>query len=58
VGQPDARIYQIALARLGVRPADTLFVDDTPGHVAAAQSLGLAGQVPKPYGSLLTGDSR
>jgi putative hydrolase of the HAD superfamily len=43
--KPDARIYQAALDRLAVRPGDVLFVDDTPGHVAAAESLGMAGHV-------------
>jgi putative hydrolase of the HAD superfamily len=43
--KPDARIYRAALGRLGARPVDALFVDDTPGHVAAAQALGLAGHV-------------
>lgn len=43
--KPDARVYQAALDHLGVRPGDVLFVDDTPGHVAAAQALGLAGHV-------------
>lgn len=47
VGQakPDARIYRAALGRLGVAPGDALFVDDTPGHVAAAEALGMAGHV-------------
>lgn len=31
--------------RLGTRPAQTLFIDDTPGHVATARSLGMAGHV-------------
>ena len=34
-----------ALGRLGVAPGDALFVDDTPGHVAAAEALGMAGHV-------------
>jgi putative hydrolase of the HAD superfamily len=47
VGQakPDARIYRAALGRLEVAPGDALFVDDTPGHVAAAEALGMAGHV-------------
>jgi putative hydrolase of the HAD superfamily len=43
--KPDPRIFAIALERLGAEPADALFVDDTPGHVAAAQALGIAGHV-------------
>jgi putative hydrolase of the HAD superfamily len=43
--KPDPRIYELALRRLDVAPASALFVDDTWEHVAAAQSLGLAGHV-------------
>ena len=43
--KPDPRIYQAALRRLAASPGRALFVDDTPGHVAAAQALGLAGHV-------------
>jgi putative hydrolase of the HAD superfamily len=43
--KPDARIYAAALRRLSAAPGDALFVDDTPGHVAAAEALGLAGHV-------------
>jgi putative hydrolase of the HAD superfamily len=43
--KPDPRIYQAALARLAVSPGDALFIDDTPGHVTAAESLGMTGHV-------------
>jgi len=43
--KPDARIYAAALDRLAAEPASTLFVDDTAGHVAAAEALGLAGHL-------------
>jgi putative hydrolase of the HAD superfamily len=43
--KPDPRIFEIALDRVGARPADALFIDDTSGHVAAAQALGIAGHV-------------
>jgi len=43
--KPDPRIFEIALDRVGARPGDALFIDDTPGHVAAAQALGIAGHV-------------
>jgi putative hydrolase of the HAD superfamily len=43
--KPDPRIFGIALERVGAAPADALFIDDTPGHVAAAQALGIAGHV-------------
>lgn len=41
--KPDPRIYEIALQ--GLDPAQALFIDDTPGHVEAARSLGMAGHV-------------
>lgn len=41
--KPDQRIYGLTLQRLGVTPKDALLIDDVPGHVAAAQSAGLAG---------------
>ena len=43
--KPDPRIYTAALRRLAAGPASALFVDDTPGHVAAAEALGLTGHV-------------
>jgi len=43
--KPHPRIFGIALERLGATPADALFVDDTPGHVAAARALGISGHV-------------
>jgi putative hydrolase of the HAD superfamily len=42
--KPDPRIFGEALRRLGAEPGAALFIDDTAGHVAAARSLGLAGQ--------------
>jgi putative hydrolase of the HAD superfamily len=43
--KPDARIYQTALRRLAAAPGDALFIDDTPGHVTTAQSLGMTGHL-------------
>jgi len=43
--KPDPRIYATALHRVHADPADALFVDDTPGHVNAARSLGMAGHL-------------
>jgi putative hydrolase of the HAD superfamily len=42
---PDPRIYHAALRQLAASPGSALFIDDTPGHVAAAQALGLAGHL-------------
>jgi putative hydrolase of the HAD superfamily len=43
--KPDPRIYQAALQRLAAGPADALFIDDTPGHISAAESLGMTGHL-------------
>jgi putative hydrolase of the HAD superfamily len=43
--KPHARIYTLALQRVGADPRDALFIDDTPGHVAAAEALGMTGHV-------------
>lgn len=39
--KPDPRIYQLAVERLGVDVTTTVFIDDAPGNVAAAASLGM-----------------
>ncbi len=41
VAKPDREIFDILLARHGLDPAATVFVDDTPGNVAAARALGI-----------------
>jgi epoxide hydrolase-like predicted phosphatase len=44
VRKPDARIFEIALERLGgVDPARAIFVDDFEANVAAAEALGIRG---------------
>ena len=43
--KPDPRIYAAALQRLTADPGDALSIDDTPGHVTAAESLGMTGHV-------------
>jgi putative hydrolase of the HAD superfamily len=39
--KPEERIFQLALTRLGLSPAECVFVDDVEGNIAAAQALGL-----------------
>lgn len=39
--KPDARIYQLALDRLGVSPRNSIFIDDLPLNVAGARKLGM-----------------
>jgi putative hydrolase of the HAD superfamily len=42
IRKPDARIFRIALERLGgIAPDRAVFLDDAPGNVAAARALGL-----------------
>ena len=41
VAKPDRRIFQILLRRYRLDPATTVFIDDSPGNVAAARRLGL-----------------
>jgi epoxide hydrolase-like predicted phosphatase len=41
IAKPDERIYRIALDRLGVKPEESVFVDDMADNVQAALALGL-----------------
>ena len=44
VRKPDPRIFDLTLARLGgVRADRAVFLDDWPGHLVAAEALGLRG---------------
>ena len=40
-GKPDVRLFRKALDLLDRPPAQVTFVDDWPGHVEAADSLGI-----------------
>lgn len=40
--KPGEAIYRIVMNRLGLAPAEVVFVDDNPGNVAAAKALGWA----------------
>jgi putative hydrolase of the HAD superfamily len=40
--KPDPRIYQIALARLGVAAAETVFLDDIGRNLKPARELGMS----------------
>lgn len=39
--KPDAAIYRLALARFGLEPADTVFVDDSRANVEGARGVGM-----------------
>ena len=43
VMKPDPRIYHLALERLGVHPAQAVFVDDFIENIVAAHNLGMHG---------------
>ncbi|HEV7226536.1 MAG TPA: HAD family phosphatase [Pirellulales bacterium] len=38
--KPDVRIYALAAEMAGAAPSEIFFVDDMPGHVAAARAFG------------------
>ena len=39
--KPEARIYEILFERVGARPEDLLFIDDSPPNVRAAEAFGM-----------------
>ena len=39
--KPDARIYQIAMQRLGVSPSESVFVDDFSENIEGAKKVGM-----------------
>lgn len=41
IGKPDPRVYALACERLGVRPAEMVFLDDVPEFVEGARALGI-----------------
>jgi putative hydrolase of the HAD superfamily len=41
MAKPDPAVYNLTLKRLGALPHEAVFIDDTIGHVKAAQSLGI-----------------
>jgi epoxide hydrolase-like predicted phosphatase len=43
VTKPDPAAFEMTLERLGVAPEETVFIDDSFGHVEAALALGLHG---------------
>jgi putative hydrolase of the HAD superfamily len=41
IAKPDPRIFELTCKRLGVQPAEMLFLDDSQKSVAAARALGI-----------------
>jgi epoxide hydrolase-like predicted phosphatase len=42
LAKPDARIYHLALEKLGVQPEEAVFVDDFSENIDAARAVGMA----------------
>ncbi|HEY1768191.1 MAG TPA: HAD family phosphatase [Terracidiphilus sp.] len=45
IAKPDPAIYRFVLEKLGTRAEETLFLDDKPVNIEAAQALGMKGIV-------------
>jgi putative hydrolase of the HAD superfamily len=45
MAKPGPAIYRHALEKLGTRPEETLFIDDRPVNVEAANALGIKGML-------------
>jgi 2-haloacid dehalogenase len=43
VMKPDHRIFELALERFGIKASETIFIDDNPNNVKAANELGIRG---------------
>lgn len=41
--KPSAEIFEHTLTKLQVSASEAIFIDDNPGHVAAAEKVGIAG---------------
>lgn len=52
--KPDPAIYHLAIARFGIDPARTLFIDDREDNVASAIACGLQGHVFRDFATLET----
>lgn len=45
--KPDTEIFKFVLDTHDLRPQETLFIDDSPQHIAAAKQLGIQAQLLK-----------
>lgn len=41
MAKPDPRIFQVVAERIGCEPSECIMVDDGPGNVSAAKSIGM-----------------
>jgi epoxide hydrolase-like predicted phosphatase len=53
VRKPEARVFVLAARRLGLRPEDCVFVDDTESNVEAAEAVGMRGLVHRDASSTI-----
>lgn len=49
MAKPDPAVFRLAAARLGVAPAECVFVDDWDDNVAAAVALGMRGVIHRAH---------
>jgi len=47
--KPDLEIYRLAIDRLGLKPGESVFVDDKMTNVAAAEKVGMQGVLYKNF---------
>ena len=52
VMKPDAKIYQIAISRFGVKPEESVFIDDNVNNIIGCEAAGIHGIVFKDAGQL------
>ena len=46
--KPAPEVFRYACSKLGIRPEETMFLDDGPGNVEGARALGFGGLVVPP----------
>lgn len=51
--KPDREIFDFVLENENLRPEETLFIDDSPQHIATAKSLGIQTHLVKGAGELI-----
>lgn len=51
--KPDREIFDFVLQKENLKPEETLFIDDSPQHIATAKSLGIQTRLVKGAGELI-----
>lgn len=52
--KPDPRLFQLALSRLGVKPAEAVLIDDSSKYVVAAKNQGINAILYNNFGQMKT----